>query len=741
MLETCRQQQPNVTWLGMPWRLWSYQLGQRRFDRDRIRQRIASIEADFTAKIALAKGDDKKVQHLKKKREKQLQVYKKLLAEGNMLMRWGEAPVFYSLDQRKQTEQNLLVYLQSKSYFDAQVSSVVKLQNQWASVTYHVQENFPYLIKEFRLKTADPLIEKLLKLHWSKSVLKKGAPYDQEVLQQERERIYELLSNHGYFNFDRQYIWFEINKSVSNHSVVIETVVETPVGSQAHPRYHIAQVTWDVDASLSKRISPGASILSGGIIFKNLHSHFNPQVLARKLPLRPPQLYRKKDLFEAHRRLTRLNMFRYVNISYDVTAPESIVPRIHTVPVDRFQLTNELGLQVSQWLPMPFYKLALTSKNLFGRLETLQLATHVGVEGLSATAYEKRISSSDEVGVDLSLSWPQFLFPLSDATRDYLERFNPQTELSVGYNFNRRPAYTQNVFNSFLSYTWQGQAYGTYEFIPFRVDLLDTYHLSEVLEQRLEMFRKQRNNLYESFQPSWVSLFSFRSRFCNKPETPTDRSYWGLELFFESGGALQNFFDLRKIMPNLTYYKYAKLKCNYSQYIPIRPSTILAYCVNAGIASPYGESKVLPYNRYYFIGGRNDIRAWSPRSLGPGTYSPPESRDKFHVEQPGELLLHGSVELRQQLVGALEGALFVDMGNVWTLRQDGRLGGQFSQDFYKALALGTGVGMRLNFGFLVLRLDLGLKLYDPILPLGERFVGHKLALSQAVFNFGIGYPF
>jgi outer membrane protein assembly factor BamA len=196
-------------------------------------------------------------------------------------------------------------------------------------------------------------------------------------------------------------------------------------------------------------------------------------------------------------------------------------------------------------------------------------------------------------------------------------------------------------------------------------------------------------------------------------------------------------------MPQLTHYQYIKLDMGYSQHIPIRPGTVFAYCVKTGIGYAYGREKVLPYSRYYFLGSSNGMRAWHPHSLGPGSYSPPKEADaKQSLEQLGEFLLQGSVELRQQLVGALEGALFVDAGNIWTLRDAMRQEGKFRcQNFYKEIAVGTGVGLRFNFKLLVLRLDAGLKLYDPARPSGKRFVGDQLFSNKPVLSLGIDYPF
>lgn len=737
------QQRPNATWLGLPWKLWAYHFGQRSFDREAIRQRIAQIEAEFSVKKAKAACDPEKVQRLEKKRAKKIQAQNKLLQEGNVLIQRGEAPVIYSPQQRQLTEQNLMEYLQSKGFFEAQVSSAVKFHNQRASITYHIQENHVYLIKSLRLRTADQAIEKLLQAHQRQSLLRQGAPYDQKVLWQERERIYELLGNHGYFSFDRQYIWFEVDKTAADHTVSIETVIGVPADSPSHPVYHVDQVVWDVDAGQPEEAGQAEFQTCSNIMFRNLRPHFNPRVLAKKLPLQLPQLYRKKDLIETQQRLARLGMFKYVNITYDMVSPGRLVPHIYTAPVDRFQLTSELGLQVSHSLPTPFYKVSLASKSLFRRLETLKLAAHIGVEGVAATTSAKRLTNSQALGIDVSLSWPQFLLPLRDTARTRLEAFSPQTSLSIGYDLTHRPTFTQDTLKTLLRYTWQDHKYGTYEWIPLRMDLIATRSMSDQFAKKLQ---ERQSNLYRSFQPSWLTLFSFKSTFRKHLSLITDPSYWALELFFESGGTLQNLIDLRSIMPQLTYYQYAKLNGTYSQHIPVFANTIFAYRIGAGVALPYGENQLLPYNRYYFMGGTNDMRAWYPRSLGPGTSY---AHGRYDSEQPGECLLQGSVELRQPLVGVLEGALFVDAGNIWTLREDGRPGGRLSwPDFYKAIAVGTGVGARLNFRLLVLRLDMGIKLYDPSRPAGERFIGRKIALNkhlglpgQAVFNLGIGYPF
>jgi outer membrane protein assembly factor BamA len=740
------QQQPNTKWLGAPFLLWMYQAGKRSFDAVSIQRRTARIEAKFEDKIAAAVGDERKLKRLKKKLDKKQKEREKYLQEGNLLMRYGELPVMYSPRQRVATEQHLLAYLHAKGYFNAQVSSVVTLCDRKATITYQIEENQPYLLGELRLNTPDKAIEKLLQDHRWQRLLRKGDYYDQEVLYQEREHIYELLRNHGYFRFNRQYIRFAVDTTAADNSVVVETVIDLPIDSQSHPVFYITRVEWDVGSTAqAEEVTKEKDVFHSDIVFKNLSRQFRPDVLARNITLRPPQVYSKQDLIETQRRLARSGSFRYVHIDCDVIDSNELVSRIYTKPSDQFQLSNELGLQVSHnyWLPKPFYKLSFKSSNLFRNLEILELKTHIGIEGVAALTTKQSTVSSQTYGADLSLSWPQFLLPLRATTRTRLERLYPVTKLLLDYQYTRHPDYKQSIVTSFVRYDWQDQNRGAYAFTPLGIELTDTWDRSDEFEANLKKLRGQGNRLYKTFKPSWVTLLSFQGTFCEKPASGTDLPYFLLTLLFESGGALQNFIDLRKVMPKLAYHQYIKFDMGYSQRIPVRSGTVFAYCINVGITHAYGREKLLPYSRYYFLGSSNGMRAWGPRSLGPGSYSAPEgSGSGRSTEQIGTLLLQGSVELRKQLVGLIEGAFFVDAGNIWTLNEDSCQNGRFSiQDFYKEIAIGVGVGLRLNFRLLVLRLDVGFKLYDPAKSLGERFVGRQLFSDYPVLHIGIDYPF
>lgn len=746
------QQHPNHTLLGIPFRLWLYQLGKRNFHEEAIRQRIRAREAEYDARLAAAAGNERSIKRLKGRWKRKLARYTALLKEGNLLMRWGEAPVLYDPQKRTATEQSLQAYLHAKGYFDAQVHSTIKLRKKRATVTYQIVENQPHLIGKVRLKTPDEAIAQLLQDHQQQSLLRLGDCYDQEVLYQERERIHDLLNDQGYFDFNKQYIRFNVDTTAVDNTVVVETFVGVPTNRATHPVFHIENIIFEVDTEENANTQTQPTITYRDITFKNPEEHFRPKALAYKIPLAPTQLYRRKDMLEVQQRLSRLSIFKYVNITQKVTKKGDLIPHIHVGLLDRYQISNELGLQVSRWVPRPFYKLSLSGRNLLRQLEITSLAAHVGAEGVATLTEEHTLVSSKAWGIELSLSFPQFLLPLRESTHAALDSLSPVTQILGGYDFTHRPEYIQHTVKTFAKYAWKDSGRGKYALIPLQVDLINTTNVSTAFRKRLDKFKKEGNNLYRTFNPSWVSHMSFRTTFCDPPEDANKiLPYSFSQLYFESGGLFQNFFDLRRITPRLEYYQYVKLNLTHSQHIPLFfDSTLFAYHLNLGIAIPYGEYKVLPYDRHYFAGGANGIRAWLPRSLGPGTYKAPKRSDNNPpLEQPGELLLQGSVEVRQPIIGFLEGALFVDAGNVWMLRATKRLGGQFHwKDFYKAIAVGAGFGIRLNFNFLVLRLDAGIKLYDPARPAGDRFIGNKIAFNkwlglpgQTVYSIGVGYPF
>jgi outer membrane protein assembly factor BamA len=205
----------------------------------------------------------------------------------------------------------------------------------------------------------------------------------------------------------------------------------------------------------------------------------------------------------------------------------------------------------------------------------------------------------------------------------------------------------------------------------------------------------------------------------------------------------------------IQHFQYLKLLSDFRRHLTINETNGIATRFKIGIAYPYGKNKTLPYEKFFFAGGSNSLRAWPPRRLGPGSQKPATNEDgtfDYSIEKPGEILLEANVEYRSKLIGFIDWAFFVDAGNVWKFYENPEFeGADFKLNrFYKEIALGTGLGLRFNFSFLVIRFDYGIKMYDPAQDEGERWIGDNYSLfnwrgendkGQSIWNIAIGYPF
>jgi outer membrane protein assembly factor BamA len=733
-------QHTNRKILGIPFWLWIYELGRLNFNKKALKKKYKLVKLRYEKKAANVTNRPEKLKRLEEAKKKKLEDIEDLLKHGNWLMRTGERPAIYSSQKRISTEDNLLQYLHTKGFFNARANSFVKKKGQRAYVIYYIQENQPFIIKDISLHSADPAIEKLLQPYSQHTLLKRGQNYDQDVLTAERTRIYDFLADNGYWSFNKQYVAFNVDTTANNNAVSIETILLLPTDSKPHPVYNLANIQLSISSNDATDHSSEARTYRG-ITFKNTKQHFAPASIVDKIPLKLGQIYRKSDIVETQKRLMSLGIFRNIHIGHEIIDSTHLRTNICTSLLDKFQLEQELGTEFTRLSFVPFYRLSFKSRNLFKKLETLTLKSQLGIEAssFSPTDQQKSYYNERNVHTALELTLPQLLFPLPVTTRANLDAYKPNTKLHLGYTFTKQLNYTKQTVKTLLSYIWYPNLITTVELTPVSIGLAD-FRLGHVFKQHLEPSKEKK------YKPSLITYSNLKLTF--KKDDGCKRFYSCLETLLESGGTLQNVIDFKKLFGDyLNYYKYLKIDLAYKRHIPLYNSTIFAYQLYMGVLYPYSddeykddEYKVAPDDKYYFIGGPSSIRAWPSKGLGPGSYRANDTQKEFMEERGGEFILQANLELRQKLVGFVEAAFFIDMGNVWMLRDNSRIGQEFELTrFYKEIAIGTGVGLRLNFNFLVLRFDFGFKVYDPSLTPGERFLPENML--QHRFNFGLGYPF
>ena len=346
-----------------------------------------------------------------------------------------------------------------------------------------------------------------------------------------------------------------------------------------------------------------------------------------------------------------------------------------------------------------------------------------------------------EVGGNLQFSIPKLLLPLR--LRYKLEDYSNRTRFVLGYSDVDRFEFDRTNATVAMNYEWQRSTTKKFNISIFDINVVNT---SNVDPSFLEFLNELSENYKQSFEPSIISTVNVSYIFNNNDVTKNKKANF-LSLFVEAGGVIPGV--VRQLSNNseantmfgLPFFQFLKFSSDLRTYKPVNKFGNVAFRFNGGIAKPYGSSQVLPYEKFFFVGGLNSIRAWAPRRLGPGSYAQRNDDGEivYDIEQPGELVLESSIEFRTKIVGFVHGAAFVDAGNVWSISADDqREGADFKVDrFYKEIAVGTGLGLRFDFSFLIFRFDVGVKVYDParadLVPFNDKY--------SRTYNIGLGYPF
>ncbi len=464
----------------------------------------------------------------------------------------------------------------------------------------------------------------------------------------------------------------------------------------------------------------------------------------------PGDLYSLTNSQRSYRNLSSLKLFRLVTI--DFTQVGDISPgntglldcSILLTPQTLQSYTVELEGTNSSGNIGAAGNLIYQHRNLFGGAENFDLRLKGALETLKEN-YSSNLGNMIELGAEVRYSIPKFLLPFK--TDQFIKKYNPRTSFSVAYNYQRRPEYTRTLANVSFGYNWRGNRFLTHIVNPIELNLVKIPYKSPEFADWLE-----GKYIYYSYQPHLVTVTSYSLIFNNQNiQKNTDFMYFRMNVE-QAGNLLYLLYRTTGIQANNPngytlfnneYSQYVRGDLDFRYYNIFDENTSLVYRVFAGAGLPYANSTALPFEKKYFAGGANGIRAWQVRNLGPGSYS--EKQQTLYPNQTADIKLEGNVEYRFKLFWLLDGALFVDAGNIWAItKNDERPGARFLWDkFYKDIAVGTGFGTRFDFSFFIFRLDLGMKLRDPALPLNHRWIigNQKLNKSDFTLNIGIGYPF
>ncbi|ALD22615.1 hypothetical protein AM218_06040 [Hymenobacter sp. DG25A] len=791
-LQNLYQQKPNNRF-PIP-KLAIYQLGQYFYKPDALKRELQDERTRYDSLILKAGRDSVAVGKLLIKRERHTRRHQLALSEGNALMRLGEAPVVYDSTLTERTTEQLSTFLKSQGFFRSSVSARDAVKDRRVTVTYKVTENQPFRYTQLDYDIADSAVAKVVLENQKQALIHKGDQYSEEAIGLERARLEKLLKNAGYYDFRQQYITLEADTSYAPGTVRLRTLIANPGPGQQHQIYTIRHVSFLTDAGAIRFGVRRDTLVRDSIYFLAYKHRFSTKVLNQRVEVRPGSVYSLNNTQTTQRQLADLDMFRFNTVSYQKVAGDSAsgLHRLDAVvnasPQKKFQETTELGGTVVANLPGPFGNFRLKARNVFGGAEVLEIGLRAGLEGqfpLVAPSEESKFSTSrtTQLGANLSLVLPQFLVPWR--TNRFLTRYNPKTRISTSFTYVDRPEYTRTNLEASYDYIWQRNVFQQYVVTVQNISLVN----SRLDQEYRNALLKLPNNaaLLRSFGslliPSANATSYYNSNDFN--QTRDARSFRataelggvGRRIYTRPGSTDNSGTEAETTVGGVLVLDYARFNADFRRYHKLTSQSYFVWRLNGGLAhaltptrltaedgtstSPY----IIPYDKYFFGGGGTSLRAWRPRRLGPGSYTSVltkegvvqlDSRGKpiqdENVEQPGELLLEGSAEYRFPLYDYLDGALFTDFGNVWSLQKnDPRPGAQFDPGrFYKEFAVSSGIGFRFDFTFLIIRLDIATKIYDPTAVDGDEWAINRFAIwrkkdkpwqNTPTLNVGIGYPF
>lgn len=813
-LEGLIPQKPNSRFLGLPItpKLWWYQVGARRFDRDALVRELAAKTNEFEQQSQQLANQPKALRQLNRRFARRAKRLRLEIEEGNGTMRnLGEPPAYFSEEDARNNATKMQRYLSDKGFFNAKTAYTLDtLRNNQIRVSYVVTENAGFYVRNITYEIDDPRIDSLVRQSLSGSTLVAGDRYDSQKIADEKVRIETLLRDRGYYTFSRQYIpnpdvdtsrrssERQLSTDSLRRPVDIYLAIRNPPGRADHPLYRIGDVEVRVttdDAPLGTSAAATDTVRHNGVTYLLGGRSISSQLLDSKVNLRPGALYSQTNYRDTQRQLFLLNQFKFVNLNFTDTTNRQLRTLITATPLDKYEATAEGGLTglLYEGKPFPggFGSLIFRVRNLFGGLETFEISGRYGLEAQTGFANSantgQSVYSSQELGIISSITFPQILFP--GRFRFRFNRDNPRTQVSLSFNNTFRPDFRRSLLRATMAYNWQTTPTEQFSFLIADVNLINANFdtkLGDLFKKQLDSLTALGNTIGLSFRRSFASGISFAYTY-NTNLIGQNRRANFFRTVVESGGTTLNLFSEQQLRQffrsadptGLQYYKYLRFNVDYRHYIPLRTQSTLAFRVNTGLVYSYGQNRAAPYEKLFFAGGSNSIRAWLPRRLGPGAdfpqpsptnpTGPAFSTDPTRLEQllytfekPGDFLLESSVELRGRLFHLLtnvDGAVFVDAGNVWRLPYSASSSRSTFQlgTFIPQIAVGTGVGLRLDFSFILVRLDGGIKVWDPARRYVDeqdgRLVDHRFILPQfslrrlsrgpnpLVVNFGIGYPF
>lgn len=660
-------------------------------------------------------------------------------------------PLFTTVWMQNNQKQ-LQHYYKENGFLKAVVTPKIDSIGKLINVTFTVSEGeASYFTKEDSISVDNPILAGHVRSYLKEnSLIRPMARLQLTAIKKEKEHLSHYLRNMGYYYFSTEAIGLRINdlkdstlKNISLYYKIPEFKNQSTINNYDR-LYRIGIPTFSV-----------ADPYGNPLIHTPIRS------LNKLINLKENDLY-SVDLFnQSLKNVYLTDQFKTVSIRFDTTRTR-LFPKIELFQNEKYNFSSELGGSIFRGIPGPFFTNSFKIRRLFTQLDYFDFSTRIGYEAQSGFINTLETRNNLELNTAASVNFPTLYLPKSliSLIGNY---YGARTSVGIGFDFINRPEYQRTNVNIFQRYTWQKSEHSYFTFSPIDLNILNTNYpntnTSDAFIDYLQELKEKGNNLYRSFNPSFVSSVSMQ--YLYRDLLPSNELKNGkiFQIGIESGGSTLNFMpnyrfnfvtDFLKSSEDIQFYRFLRFNFDFRKYklVGVNQQSQLAFKFIGGVAYSYGADNgyQLPYEKNFFIGGPSSVRAWKPRRLGPGSYVAASNL----VEQPGSILLESSLEFRFKLFslfGQMNGAFFIDAGNVWNFSQGNPEASTHFKlnEFHNQIAVGSGFGLRWDFDFFLLRLDLATKVINPANPTNKKWVLPQTSFeggqNPIEFNIGIGYPF
>lgn len=704
--------------------------------------------------------------------------------KGSAMMRrlnegLGEPPALLDSIALKESLTNLNRYLRDKGYFYGKVSSEIKLHGRSkkkAQIIYQVVPGRRYTVRKIEYELTHSPIDEFVRFYMAQSrefPLKDGMAYDADEMGRARGILANYLREQGFFYFNRDLIFFEVDSALGTGQVDLRMRVKRPKEPFYFEQFSFDSVVVNVDYQVFKAVQAvdqqdTTERLGYYFIDKNPLT-IRKEILVQNMLFRKDLIFSESAMRLTQSRISDLKVFGYNNIRL---VPNDSLRKLNVLmnltPSPRRQLKFDSEVSTNS-ISLFGISGGITEirRNVLKGAELLEFRLNAGIESQQNVTNTDVLSRTTfntlEFGFGTSLTIPRFLWPFNGWNERYYTA--PRTRFGINYNRQIRLDFTREIFRTNVGYLWMNRARERFELFPAEISYARTARISQNLSELLQ-------EIQDPFlQFSFTNYVNLASRASYSVDNINLRgTFMRVNIEF-AGNVLHGIYSLFDLQPGvdtrtllgLPYFQYTRADLEYRKHWRHGEQAKLASRIFVGLGMPWENSIILPLEKRYFAGGTNSIRAWLARSVGPGGYGVYGVR----LDQFGEVRLEGNLEERFPIFGNFQGAVFLDAGNIWTLKDTTSAKGDLANfafnRFYKEIAIGTGLGLRYDFTYFVLRIDMGIKVHDPAFLPGNRWVfsnitnrnwrqndwRSELSINAPAsgrypftsFNLGINFPF